>query len=635
MYLKPVLYQWLIFLILMSLLFHTEIDASVTGSPTLNDTTYVYLKDYGMEKTRKKNCNFFINKALKNLKGNNPKVLVFPKGEFHFYPDGSNQRSYYESNTTDINPRNCSFLFEHVENLILEGNGCNLIFHEQMQPFTFDNCKNIVLRNINIDWEQPLTAQAKVLRVNGEYIEVSIDLKEFPYWIDEGKLYFTINKNEKEPWKSTMEFNHSGRFVVPQTGDRGCLGKGWENYLTENVIPGVIRLYYPFLRKPAVGNILVMRHSERIHSGIFIQESKNITINNVNLFHATGLGILAQFSEDLIFNGYRAVPNKTKNRYFGGGDDGLQVSNCKGQITVTNCEFEGLMDDPVNVHGTSVQIVGKISDKELKCKFMHYQSEGLKWGHPGDKISFIENSVMKSMGTGELINFKSIDKENFTLTFKTPVPKEIEVGDALENLTWSPNVEISNNQFKSCRARGILVSTPGKVIIENNIFESSGSAILIAGDANNWFESGAVTDVLIRNNTFTDLCNTSSYQFCEGIISIYPEIPVLNETTPPFHKNIRIENNRFNPFDYPVLFAKSVDGISFKNNVVTRSRRFEPYHNRKYTFTFEACKNISVSGNQFSEDLLGKNIYLKWTKQDELDFNQPQEFTIENFNPKK
>ena len=113
---------------------------------------------------------------------------------------------------------------------------------------------------------------------------------------------------------------------------------------------------------------LVMRHAERIHSGIFIQESKNITIENVNLYHATGLGALAQYSEDLTFDGYRAIPNPVKNRYFGGGDDGLQVSNCKGKITVKNCEFAGLMDDPINVHGTSVQVIQKVSDKQLKCK---------------------------------------------------------------------------------------------------------------------------------------------------------------------------------------------------------------------------------------------------------------------------
>jgi hypothetical protein len=348
----------------------------------------------------------------------------------------------------------------------------------------------------------------------------------------------------------------------------------------------------------------------------------------VNLYHATGLGILAQFSEDLTFDNYRAIPNASKNRYFGGGDDGLQVSNCKGQITVTNCEFAGLMDDPINVHGTSVQITEKLSDKMLKCKFMHHQSEGLNWGHPGDKISFIENSVMKSMGTGSLTSFKMNNKETFTLTFKDAIPAELEVGDALENLTWSPDLLVTNSHFKSCRARSLLVSTPGKVVIENNIFESSGSAILIAGDANNWFESGAVTDVLIKNNVFTEQCNTSSYQFCEGIISIYPEIPVLNESTPPFHKNIRIENNEFHPFDYPVLFARSVDGISFNNNSVTRSTRFEPYHNRKFTFSFETCKAINIANNTFSDDVLGKNIQLKWTDLSELNSDNNKELEV-------
>lgn len=76
----------------------------------------------------------------------------------------------------------------------------------------------------------------------------------------------------------------------------------------------------------------------------------------MNLYHATGLGILAQFSQDLNINQFRAIPNKAKNRYFGGGDDGIQVSNCKGKITIAKCEFAGLMDDPINVHGTSVRL---------------------------------------------------------------------------------------------------------------------------------------------------------------------------------------------------------------------------------------------------------------------------------------
>ncbi len=618
-------------LILISLLislFFPNTDRKIKNIVPDADTTFIYLKDFGLRNTKKKDCNGFINEAIKSVKPGKPTVLVFTRGEYHFYPDESNLRNYFESNTTDENPRKCAFLFENMSNIIVEGNGSNLIFHGQMQPFTFDNCKNMILRNVNIDWEQPLIAQAQILQVKEKSIRISINLKESPFRIEEGKIFFGTTSENAEPWKSTMEFDKSGRFIVPQTGDWGCLGRGWENYLAENILPGIVEINLPLLRKPTVGNYLVMRHAERIHSGIFIQHSKNVKVENVNLYHATGLGILAQFSEDLTFDRYRAIPNPNKNRYFGGGDDGLQVSNCKGKITVTNCEFAGLMDDPINVHGTSVQVIEKLSDKQLKCKFMHHQSEGLNWGHPEDKISFIENSLMKSIGVGTVATFKSIDKQNFMLIFKEPVPKELEPGDALENLTWCPDLFVSGSHFRSCRARSLLVSTPGKVVIENNTFESSGSAILIAGDANNWFESGAVTDVLIKNNLFTDLCNTSSYQFCEGIISIYPEIPVLNETTPPFHKNIRIENNEFHPFDYPVLFARSVDGISFNNNTITRSNRFEPYHHRKFTFSFEACKAIEISNNTFSEDVLGKNILLKWTDIKDLNSVQNKELEI-------
>ncbi len=590
---------------------------SMASQPQKTDTVIIYLKDFGLHKTRERDCTEIIHNALKTADDTKPTVIVFNRGIWHFYPEQSIKRPYFESNTTDVNPRNCALLFENRKNLVIEGNGSTLIFHEQMQPFTFDNCQNIILRNISIDWNQPLIAQAQVLAVNEKSIRVNIDVKQFPFRIEEGKLFFGTTIDNLQPWKSTMEFDRDGRFVVPQTGDNGCLGKDWQKYLAENILPGIVEINFPFERKPALGNYLVMRFAERIHSGIFIQNSKNIIIQNVNLYHATGLGALAQFSENITFDGYRAIPNKTKNRYFGGGDDGIQISNCRGLVTIKNCEFAGLMDDPVNVHGTSVKVL-EVSGKQLKCKFMHGQSIGLNWGHADDNIGFIENNSMQTLGTGEVASFKVLDNETFMLTLKSPVPAGFEAGDALENLTWIPDLKVTDNHFGSCRARGLLVSTPGKVVIENNVFESSGSAILICGDANYWYESGAVTDVLIQNNIFTELCNTSAYQFCEGIISVYPEIPEMNEKSGQFHRNIWITGNEFHPFDYPVLFAKSVNGISFSNNKLIKSSRFEPHHKRKYTFTFESCKNIGIENNTFDGGILGKNILLKHTPSSEL-----------------
>jgi hypothetical protein len=288
------------------------------------------------------------------------------------------------------------------------------------------------------------------------------------------------------------------------------------------------------------------------------------------------------------------------------------MSNCRGLILVEECRFHGLMDDPINVHGTSVRIMGRPAADRLLCKFMHEQSTGMTWGRLGDRVGFIEHEAMRTVGQGVCSGYQAKDRDTFEVAFEGPVPAGIRVGDALENLTWSPNVTIRRCHFASNRARGVLVSTPGQVIIEENRFESSGSAVLIAGDANNWYESGAVTDVTIRRNVFEAPCLTSMYQFCEGIISIYPEIPKLNPAC-PFHRNIRIEDNEFHPFDFPVLYAKSVDGLTFSRNRMIRSRLFAPFHGRKATVTLEACRSVRIDGNRFEGEVLGKNIRLNET----------------------
>jgi len=157
-----------------------------------------------------------------------------------------------------------------------------------------------------------------------------------------------------------------------------------------------------------------------------------------------------------------------------------------------------------------------------------------------------------------------------------------------------------------------------------NTFESSGSAILIAGDANYWYESGGVKDVTIRNNHFTDLCLTSMYQFCEAVISIYPEIPKPDPARPAFHRNIRIENNRFDLFDYPVLYAKSVDGLTFNRNKLLHSTRFEPWHPRKTGISLEACLDVEIKDNIIDERLPGKSLTINQMKRNQVDMGRNQ-----------
>jgi len=571
----------------------------------------IRLTDYGYLPGSRSNAVPYVIKALKDCKTKNNPVLLFPNGRYDFWPQYVQEKLYYESNTDVIPLRRCPVLIEGFHQLEIDGDHSDFIFHDRMQPFTIDSSENISIRNVNIDWDIPLTAQASIAAVNSNYVDVRINEYESPYIIENGKVFFT-----GEGWKSRMdgimEFDKTTRQVTAQTGDAGCMGENFSSYKAVRLPNGLVRLQYPGKNKPQQGNWLVLRHSARDHAGTFIINSRNVRIEHMNMYHNAGLGILCQYSSDLSFKAVNVVPNKAKNRILSGHDDGMHFSNCNGQITVDSCRFQSLMDDPINVHGTSVRIIKKISDTKLRCRFMHEQSIGFNWAVNGNNIGFIENEAMNTVASGTVSAFQPITPEEFEIDFTAAIPAGIEEGDALENLSWTPDVLIKNSLFGSNRARGILVSTPGKVVIENNVFESSGSAILIPGDANGWYESGAVKDITIRNNTFTDACLSSLYQFCDGIISIAPEIPKPDRAK-PFHRNILIEHNNFHPFDYPVLYAKSTDGLYFRDNNITRSTRFTPYHYRKFMFSFEYCKNVEISNNHLQGAILGKNIQLTAT----------------------
>ena len=587
----------------------------------------VRVADFGLKPDTRENAVPFIRKALEECNRKDKPVLVFPKGRYDFWPQYAAEKLYYESNTDVIPLRRCAILLENMKNLTVDCGGSDFVFHDRIQPFTVSHCENINIKNVSIDWDIPLTAQAEIEDVTDSCIVIVINVLESPYIIENGRLVF-VGEGWKSSWSGVMEFDRDTRAVVPQTGDPGCLGRNWQNYTAEEICYGRVRLNRNFTRKPAIGNYLVLRHSARDHAGTFITDSRNVTVADLNMYHNAGLGILSQYSEDLTFRKVSSVPNPARNRILSGHDDGFHYSNCRGQITIDSCRFRSLMDDPVNVHGTSVRIVEKKNDTTLVCRFMHPQSIGFTWAREGERIAFIENSAMNTVGEGTATSFTARDPEVFEICFRDPVPASITGGDALENLTWTPDVTIRNSYFGSNRARGILITTPGKVIIENNVFESSGSAILIAGDANQWYESGAVKDVLIRNNIFSDMCMTSMYQFCEGIISIFPEIPAP-EPGKPFHRNIRIEDNEFHPFDYPVLFARSVDGLTFSNNRLIRSTRYEPFHARKATFTFENCLDVKIAGNIFEGDILGKNILLVNTPRKQVKADPEQKLKIE------
>jgi len=572
--------------------------------------SHISVTDFGARPNSTADACAAVAKAIQSL----PKdggIIDFPKGDYHFFRENGIDRELYLSNSDVVNPRKIAILLEGKKGLKLKGNGSRLIFHDRIIPLAILDCENVSVDGFTIDWKRPLMSQGTVLSSGTQGFTLQIDRIAYPYVVEQGTLYFTDKTWKRRPW-GYMEFDPATKGIAYNTGDAGFTDGDIGRAKVTEPEPGQLKFDYPCTKYPRVGDILVARHGVRDHAGTFIQGSKNVTLSHMAYRHTSGLGILSQYSTNLTFNRVEVAPSRQSERVFAGHDDGFHFSNCKGDILVDGCKFEGLMDDPINVHGTAVRIVERTAPGTLRCRFMHNQSVGLTFGVQGDSVSFLDHKTMISRGLGAIKAVKHLSLEEVSVEFESTVPTTVQVGDALENLTWTPNFTVRNTDFGTVRARGLLVSTPGKVLVEHNVFRSSGAAILIAGDANYWYESGAVTDVTIRDNKFLN-CNTSPYQFGDAVISIHPEIPEPGPT--PFHRGIKIESNTFETFDSPLLWAKSVSGLSFLNNRVLASDSYPPRNPDAPGLSFLQCKNVRVEGNHLDAKFRGRKVLFTGTDQ--------------------
>ena len=90
------------------------------------------------------------------------------------------------------------------------------------------------------------------------------------------------------------------------------------------------------------------------------------------------------------------------------------------------------------------------------------------------------------------------------------------------------------------------------------------------------------------------------YQFTNAVISIYPEIPDLDNQKKYFHSGIRIENNEFETFDNPILYAKSVNGLVFKDNKIIINKEYPVFHYNKRRVLFERVIDYDVIDNRLN-----------------------------------
>jgi len=197
-------------------------------------------------------------------------------------------------------------------------------------------------------------------------------------------------------------------------------------------------------------------------------------------------------------------------------------------------------------------------------RFMHDQSFGFEAFIPGDEIEFVNHVSLRAYATNHVKAVTPKSDRETLLTLKSAAPDQIGDQDVIENVTWTPQVTVRNCKVTLDSCRGFLLTTRRPVLIESNLLvRTTMPAILIANDANSWFESGPVHDLTIRGNRFI--------QCAEPVIQIAPENHTVNPED-PVHRDIRIVDNSFERSGENVISAKSTSNLTISGNRFSSSR---------------------------------------------------------------
>lgn len=561
----------------------------------------VSMADYGVIPDSTEDVSSAFNKFARDDTAKCAAVYRFVKGTYRFYASKCEKRERSNGSSRRAANNVVSLCLEGKKNLIIDGDGSKLVFYGHCTSFHLEDCENITLKNFVIDWEQPMAAEGKVVSRCADYIDVEIDTDLFPCYVKDYCLYFNVGDGESYPLTYGLHtvYDPVSLTVAPDSADHIMVSSA------ERINDRIFRMYLsgllPQNMPPRVGDLISLRHNQGVHPAIYAVNCVNLELENVTVHSSGGESVALRYCDGIRISELNCVPNKkVGRRIVSGRNGGVVISDCSGEILVEGCTFHGLQETPISLSSSCVTLTG-VEKGVLTASHSPYRSVAFKpYIGRSDRVSVVERSTLKTVFSFIASRDSECTEEGWRIFTEDELPLKLlsacPEDYVIENADRNASLTVRSCHIGSCRSRGILVTTPKRVLIENNVFESAGAAILMGGDAIYWYGVGAARDVTVRGNLFTDVCASAKYHNSPAMITVNPEIPkaIKGEW---YHKNIKITDNTFVSPDTPVLYAYSVDGLTFEGNRIVRSGRDGIHRDVKQLVYVKGSNNVKVFAN--------------------------------------
>jgi hypothetical protein len=440
----------------------------------------------------------------------------------------------------------------------LEGNGARILVEGVLIPLLVQNSRRVTVRNLTIDWIRPAFTEAEVVA----HVPGGFEFTTAP-----GADTFTVNAGRLTAagggdWPSGHLYN----VLAFDATRREPLARSHESWQIErthratDLGGGRFRLEADFPQLPPVGGPVVFMHVDSVAPAVVLDSSDAVTLEDVTIHHALGMGVIAQACRDLTWRRVRVVPSG--NRLFSTWVDATHAVDCGGFIKLLDCEFRGMFDDGANLHGAHRRVASWPAPDRVIVESMHHQQPGVVYLRSGDSCQFADLATLSTVGEAGIVSVRVINSRLQELTLDRPLPDLAGLSLAARRDEPGMITEIRGCSIGPNRGRALLLTVPGTIIVTGNRFHSSGNAIEIPPDTSYWWESGPVADVRIENNVF-DACG---YAMC-GQHLLVVHAPVGDT---PLHGRIVFSRNTVILAGASLVQARRVAHLEMRGNTFTR-----------------------------------------------------------------
>jgi len=304
----------------------------------------ISIADFGALADDGKDDTEAVVRAIRACRGRRGTVLVFPKGRYDFAAGRRVGRGIYQ------------LAFEGVRGLIVDGRGSKLMFAGKTAPFQFVDCRDVTVRDLTIDWAEPLVSAGIIIRADKRSFDVALSREYTGEGSDRIESIIEFDPATRQPTPGGTDIYDCSPFTADFI-------KGWEK-----IGPTTLRVRLARDRLMTKGALAVIRHQVYRYNAFSVWSCRRFTLRDVTIRYCPGMGVSSRLTEDILLKRVRMAPPPGSPRILSVSADGTHFAECAGTIRIEDCLFQGIGDDATNIHGFFREVVRIVDGRTVEAK---------------------------------------------------------------------------------------------------------------------------------------------------------------------------------------------------------------------------------------------------------------------------